>query len=1162
MKALLELVVRRPVAVTMVVLAVVVFGLVSLTRLPVNLLPDVSYPTLTVRTEYAGAAPIDVEKLVTRRLEENLAVIGNLVSFWSTSRAGFSDIVLEFEWGTPMTFATQDVREKVDQVAARLPEGVEQPLTLRYDPTLDPVMRLALYPRPEYSREDGSHLYELRRHAEEDLQRQIETLPGVAAVQVRGGFEEEWRIELDEALLKQHDMPASVVADRVATENVNAAGGILRSGDRELLVRSIGEFVRIEELAELVVGVRNGKPVRVRDLGRVVAGRKERDVISRVEGRESVEVEIYKEAGANVVDVARVVKSRLFGADWEARLHDGTYVPKPAEQVAPTEGEASVIGGQMPVASMLATEGIETRVLSDQSVFIQRSLDEVRNAGLLGALLAVFVLYTFLRRIGPTLIISLAIPISVIATFAPLYLAGVSLNIMSLGGLALGVGMLVDSAIVVLEAITRRREEGEPRVEAAVSGTREVGLAVLASTVTTIAVFLPIVFVEGIAGEFFRDQALAVVFSLTAALLAALFFIPMCAALGGGRTGTLAGARAGLRHVLPWAIADWQTSRSLGALWRRPDRGLIRKVLGTLPEVLIRLPIELVGRCLGTGLLGIALLAAALVGLPVFGVLWLLRWPLALFDRVWRLVEAGYLRLVSAALAHRMVVLVVAAAFSAWAFSRTGDLGVELVPKVHQGEFTIETQLPVGTPVAATDRVGRAITESVREALAEQDIAVAGIASASGVSREVIAKAGDGKHTSRVHVRLSPTDDLSGLEERAIGAIRRRLATIPEVPEPIFTRPALFTSETAIEIQLIGPDLQRIQAAAGVVEQRLRESPIVSDVQSTHRAGHPELVIHPDRAQLAFHGLHAGDMAALVRDKILGRIATRVTRGDRKIDVRVRVPEQDLDERSKILGLRVNPAGERPIPLGAVAQVDQRPGPAEIRRVGGERAVVLSAEVAGADLLGAADDIQTRIAELRETNPGLFDGVTVRVGGQSEESRRSVGALLGALLIAVFLVYIVLASQFESLVHPFVILFSIPLALVGVILTLDFLEVEVSVVVLIGVILLAGIVVNNAIVLVDCVNRLRREGASRDAALREAGRLRLRPIIMTTATTVLGLLPLAIGLGEGTEIRAPMAVTVIAGLTMSTLLTLVVVPVVYSLVSGPGPITAGGEEQA
>lgn len=1165
-QGLIGLVVRRPVAVLMVVLAVATFGLVSLQKLPVTLLPDISYPTLTVRTEYEGAAPAEVEKLVTRALEENLSVISNLVGFRSISRAGVSDVILEFEWDTEMAFATQDVREKVDQVKSRLPQGVEHPLILRYDPTLDPIMRLALYA----SGDSEVDLYELRRVAEEDLRRQLESLPGIAAVRVRGGYEEEWRIELNEDRLKQRGIAASGLISRIGLENANVAGGVLRDGDRESLVRTLGEIRTLEELRELVVDVKGGEPVRIRDLGTVLRGFKERDVITRIEGRESVEIEIFKEAGANVVDVAHTVKTRLFGKNWNKTLVNGEYDPslEPEEEEKEDDDKSSRRRGRggggskkkivdekaLALAGVMHQNGINARLLSDQSVFIEASISEVRDAALIGAVLAVLVLFAFLRRLSPTAIISVTIPISVVATFAPLFLAGVTLNIMSLGGLALGIGMLVDSAIVVLESISRRRESGDGVIDAAVHGTREVGLAVLASTLTTVAVFLPMVFVEGIAGEFFRDQALAVVFSLLASLIAALFFIPMLASRRMTMKSTGATGRVDLlRRLSPTGFDQYISVRRIREL-RAGGGNRAAAWLGIVFEA-IRLPIEFVARLalapllvLIVVLVGIVISTGKGIGLLLAPVLWV-------FDKAYAALEATYGVVLAGALKVRVVILLVAAGLTWFAWTRTAGLGVELVPKVHQGEFTVESQLDVGTPVETTDRVSATVADLIERALGREGITISGMATSAGVPRDVIAKAGEGKHSSKVHVRIDPEGgDLEALEERAKEAIRQEFASIAGAKRPIFVTPSLFSTKTSLEVEVIGPILEDIRYVADQVEARMRELDGLTDIQSTNRTGYPELVIRPDREQLTLYNLKARDVANLVRDKVQGAVSTRVSRGDRKIDVLVRAPRDEVSEPEDILNLRVNDDGTDPIPLRTVAALDQRPGPAEIRRVRGERAVILSADVKDLDLTRAAEEIEAIVAELRAENPSAFREVSVRVAGQREESDRSMQSMLFAGLIAVFLVYIVMASQFESLIHPLVILFTIPLALVGVVFALEALAIKVSVVVLIGVILLVGIVVNNAIVLVDCVNQRRREGLDRDTALKEAGQLRLRPILMTTTTTVLGLLPLAIGLGEGAEIRTPMAITVIAGLITSTVLTLVVIPVVYSLVSGKGPL--------
>ncbi|MFQ5632246.1 MAG: efflux RND transporter permease subunit, partial [bacterium] len=521
----------RPVAILMVVIGVVVFGWISYAQLPLNLMPDISYPSLTVRTEYTGTAPEEIETTISRPVEQALGVVGNLVSISSISKAGQSDVKLEFTWDTDMNQATSDVREKLDQVF--LPDDAKRPLILRYDPSLDPIMRLGL--------SGGPSLFFTRYLAEEDIKRKLETIEGVAAVKVKGGLEEEIRVEMDEQQLTLIGINIQQVNNRLAQENVNLAGGNLREGQTEYLVRTLNEFKTVDEVAEVVIGAWNGREIKIKDDGRVSRTNKEREIITRIDGKESVEIEIYKEADANIVSVAERVNNAVFGTPEQQafvrNLEQKEQKPEPTNGSAePTNGHSDGDGGQNNelnkrrmtnfIAYTLPGE-MEIVKLSDQSVFIENSIDDVKTTAVIGGLLAVLVLFVFLRNLTATIIVGVSIPVSIVATFAPMKIFDVSLNIMSLGGLALGIGMLVDNSIVVLESIARCREEGDNLIQATIRGVSEVGGAVFASTLTTIAVFFPIVFVEGVAGQIFGDMALTVVFSLLASLAVALFLIPM-----------------------------------------------------------------------------------------------------------------------------------------------------------------------------------------------------------------------------------------------------------------------------------------------------------------------------------------------------------------------------------------------------------------------------------------------------------------------------------------------------------------------------------------------------------------------------------------------------------------------------------------------------------
>ncbi|MEE8468509.1 MAG: efflux RND transporter permease subunit, partial [Planctomycetota bacterium] len=517
----LAFVATRPVAITMFMLALGVFGAVSLSKLPMDLLPEISYPTLTVRTAYPGAAPEDVEDRVSERLQEALATLPGLVRTTSVSRAGFSDVVLEFDWGTEMTFAVPEVRDRVDGV--RLPDGVDRPLILRYDPNLDPILRIGV--RPASDSEDEEALIRLRWLAEKRIKRELEGYEGVAAVQVRGGLKEEILVSVDPHLLAALNLDPSTIGQRLAQENLNASGGKIREGSTEYLVRTLNEFQDIEEIRDLAIVRRGEAAIRIRDVATVTRTHAEREVITRLDGREAVEIAIFREAGANIVDVAKAVREGLFGTQEQQK--------KAQELIGRGKTRTSQLNfeerRQVGFLGWALRDEVRMETLSDQSRFIGAAIDDVRDAALIGALLAVAVMWVFLRRLSATFIIGVSIPISVIVTFAPMFLLDVSLNIMSLGGLALGVGMLVDNAIVVLESITRCREEGDSLSQAAIRGVSEVGGAITASTLTTVAVFAPIVFVHGIAGQIFGDQAVTVVSSLLVSLLVAVLFIPMLA---------------------------------------------------------------------------------------------------------------------------------------------------------------------------------------------------------------------------------------------------------------------------------------------------------------------------------------------------------------------------------------------------------------------------------------------------------------------------------------------------------------------------------------------------------------------------------------------------------------------------------------------------------
>jgi len=1193
----------RPVAVLMVFVALVVFGYFSLGQLPVTLMPDMSYPTLTVRTEYPGAAPEEVENDISRRIEEQLGVISGLSEVSSISRAGISDVVLEFTWGSSMSDAIQNTLEKLDTV--RLPRGAEKPLLLQYDPSLDPVMELSLSfgEDPDVSSSQvnpstrASDARRLRRLAELQVKRSLEPVKGVAAVRVRGGLEEEIHVLVDATELQRSNLSMNQVVSRLSAENINAAGGRIREGEAEYMIRTINEYQNLDEIANTVISRRDGKEIRLKDMARVTYGQKDQEMLTRTDGLESVQIDIFKEADSNMVQVARRVKQALGSAEG---------------------GENAGLAGRL-----WKNEQVLLKMVADRSVFIQGSIQEVKSTAIFGGALAILVLFLFLRDLRTTLIIALSIPISVAVTFAPLNVLKVSLNIMSLGGLAMGIGMLVDSSIVVLESIYRCRQEGDDVRMAAVRGTREVRGAVIASTLTSICVFFPMVFVEGMAGQVFGDLGLTVVTSLLVSLLVAVLFIPMLASRHRNRqtmgidvgihpllrSGPSLNPRSLMMHwlvpilllllameavVIAWGVwHSWDTGSELlmASIWetiRLPCLrvGFVWGVISLIPTVMGMIHTRASfssGDSLGPELLWHSWPPSSATGrrpwflLRVLTVLY--QWPrmavsmllqligfnfvfaiqggVLFFSQVTaRMVAIGrlyrpstsrwfsrfnahaYRALLSRCLRYPKTVFALALCCMGMTWVLAQQLESELLPEVRQNEFTMEVALPVGTPLEETVGLLQAIERSLleqKEALEIETLLVM-----YGFDTANMKSADEGEHSAKFKVLLQPMEDPQVAEMKVIRAMRRLFEQIPDADYRV-TRPVLFSSKKPVVVQINGEELHELKRLSDQSVTLLRESDQLSDVEPTLKRGAPELQISYDRLQMIRHGLTIGSVANQVRDLVKGAEATRLNRKDKRVPIVVRLATEDRETLEDVGHLIVNPGGSNPLPLNAVASLSVGEGPSEIRRIDGNRVALVQANIGGRSLGAAVDEVD-RILKERIEWP---DSLSYLITGQNQEWQRSRSSLYLALGLSVFLVYVIMASQFESLWQPFIIMVTIPLAFVGSVIGLRWMGMNVSVVVFLGLIMLAGIVVNNAIVLVDYTNTLRSRGMDLREAVIEACRVRLRPILMTTATTVLGLFPLALGLGEGAEIRAPMAVTVIGGLLSSTLLTLVTIPTLY-----------------
>ncbi|CAE6773579.1 efflux RND transporter permease subunit [Xanthomonas arboricola pv. corylina] len=1105
---------RRRVTIAMITVTMLLFGLIALRSLKVNLLPDLSYPTLTVRTEYTGAAPAEIETLVTEPVEEAVGVVRNLRKLKSISRTGQSDVVLELAWGTNMDQASLEVRDKME--ALSLPLETKPPVLLRFNPSTEPIMRLALSPKqaPASDNDAIRQLTGLRRYADEDLKKKLEPVAGVAAVKVGGGLEDEIQVDIDQQKLAQLNLPIDNVITRLKEENVNISGGRLEEGSQRYLVRTVNQFVDLDEIRNMLVttqsssgsaaeaamqqmyaiaastgsqaalaaaaevqstssasssSIAGGMPVRLKDVAEVRQGYKEREAIIRLGGKEAVELAIYKEGDANTVSTAAALRKRL-------------------EQL-----KATVPGD------------VEITTIEDQSHFIEHAISDVKKDAVIGGVLAILIIFLFLRDGWSTFVISLSLPVSIITTFFFMGQLGLSFNVMSLGGLALATGLVVDDSIVVLESIAKARERGLSVLDAAIAGTREVSMAVMASTLTTIAVFLPLVFVEGIAGQLFRDQALTVAIAIS--LVVSMTLIPMLSSLKGAP---------------PMAFPDepshpqWQPQQR----WLKPVAAGRRGAGASVRYAFFAVAWAVVKLWRGI----------ARVVSPV------MRKASDLAMAPYGRAERGYLAMLPAALRRPGLVLGLAAAAFIGTVLLVPMLGADLIPQLAQDRFEMTVKLPSGTPLAQTDALVREL-----QLAHDKDPGIASLYGVSGSGTRLDANPTEsGENIGKLTVVMAG----GGSPEVEAAATRRLRSSMVGHPgaQVDFARPALFSFSTPLEVELRGQDLGELERAGQKLAAMLRANGHYADVKSTVEEGFPEIQIRFDQERAAALGLTTRQIADVIVKKVRGDVATRYSFRDRKIDVLVRAQHSDRASVDAIRQLIVNPGSSRPVRLAAVAEVVATTGPSEIHRADQTRVAIVSASLHDMDLGGAVREVESMVR-----NDPLAAGVGMHIGGQGEELAQSVKSLLFAFGLAIFLVYLVMASQFESLLHPFVILFTIPLAMVGAVLALLMTGKPVSVVVFIGLILLVGLVTKNAIILIDKVNQLREEGVPKREALIEGARSRLRPIVMTTLCTLFGFLPLAVAMGEGAEVRAPMAITVIGGLLVSTLLTLLVIPVVYDL---------------
>jgi HAE1 family hydrophobic/amphiphilic exporter-1 len=1020
--------VKRPIFTTMVTLIVVILGAVSLSRLQIDMLPNIELPTLSIRTDYEGASPEVMERLVTQIIEEIVATVPGVEEITSTSSEGRSRLRVSFVWGTEIDTAAIDVQGKLEDEINELPDDIVRPRIRKFDIASFPVVLLGIS-----SDLDPVELTEL---IEVQIRYRFARIPGVAQVDVWGGFNREVRIELDPDRIKAAGLPLDRVLDAIRDANLDLPAGKIEQGRYEVMLRAPAEFINLDQIRDTVIVRRDGAAITLGQIAAVKDTYEKLTRIVRVNGGRGLRVAIRKQANANTVEVSRRILAEI----------------EAVNQAFP----------QIKIVPVI-----------NQGNFIERSIANVARSVLYGGGLAIVVLLFFLRSIRTTLVISLSIPISIVATFALIFFGGFTLNLMTLGGLALGVGMMVDSSIVVLENIFRRRiEKGEAPVEASVEGAREVGPAIIASTITTLVIFLPLIFVRGVSGILFKELAYVIIFALICSLTVALTLVPMLA------------------------------SRLLTSSQQRPKDPVPRTNNWA------------------------AAANTAFAGL-----------------------ENIYLELLRWVLGHRLVTVFAAAAVLGASLLLLPLIGSEFLPPSDEGEVRINGKMEIGTRLELVDQQTRIMEQIVKPAVPEAVASVVSVG-ASGW------RAGAGSE-GQIRMSLLPAAQRQRSNVQIARDLRRRLdGSVPgmeirvRAPQGQFILERILGGDEGLTIEIRGYELATLDALAASVAKLIVDVPGITDVQTSLEAGIPQQEIRVNRDKVADLGLSVRDVTRLLQTAVAGSKAGEYRSGGNSYRILVQLKDAEKRSLNEILNLTLTTASGEKVALRNVVTSEGSRGPILIDRKDQQRRVTVRANVSGRDLGSVAADTQTLLSQI--PHPVGYD---LMVAGDFEEQQKAFRELVISLVLALVLVYMVLACQYESLRDPLVVMFSVPLAAVGVLLTLFITTTTLNVQSYIGCIMLGGIVVNNAILLVDQAGRLIHHGMRTRDALTEAGRRRLRPILMTTLTTILGLAPLALGIGEGSDAQAPLARAVVGGLTGSTLITLVLIPAVYSLFH-PDPKTS------
>jgi HAE1 family hydrophobic/amphiphilic exporter-1 len=1016
-----RLAIHRPITMFMISAVILLLGTISLLRLPVDLMPDVTFPSITVRVGYAGVGPLEIEELIVRPIEQAVSAVAGLERLESTASEGTGRVTLNFAWGTDLSEAADEVRSRIDRIRARLPEEADPPTIFKFDSTAMPIMSVGV--------EGDLDRVTLREIAQNDLSQRLERVPGVASVSVEGGLRRQIHVDLSKEKITALNLPVERVVNIINSENQNTPLGEVDEGDTTYLVRSQGQYQNLEDIKNLVVMTRQGVPVYLKDIAEVSDSTEDFRSFTRLDGKPAVRMRVTKQSGENTVAIADGVRA-----------------------------EVERINREVP--------NVRLSVLDDSSVFIRRSISSVREHAMVGGILVMLIIFLFLRDVRATFIVFTSIPISVVGTFALLYFAGFTLNTMTFGGLALGIGMIVDASIVVLENTFRHMEHGKDRLTASIDASEEVWSAILASTLTHIAVFIPLLFLTGVSSILFTQLSIVVIFSLSMSLFVAVTVVPV------------------------------------------------------LCSMILQLPKPASER---KGVLA-----------PLYG--WSERFLNGMDDK--------YRQLVHVAISHRPTVLGIGTGLFVLAVFILPTVGFELMPQTDEGEVTVDAELPVGTRIERTHAVIERLEEMIREAVPASERTML-ISNAGGGGF-----GGGSTARGNVNIRLVPRDQRSRSNEEIARDLRRRLSGLPGVI--IRARPSGGNFQMnrllggggsgRLALEIRGHDLADARRVALQARNLMEHTPGIADVQIGRDDGRPELSIRVDRPKAALLGLSVSSVATTIQTNVAGTQAAFFRDRGNEYPIVVRLREEDRGRISDIDTVLIATPQGQVVPAGNVLAVDNSTGPVSVDRKNQERIMRISAEPE-VTLSDAVKRVNERLSQIN-----VPQDFTVGFGSEVEEQAKAFSQLQLLLVLAILLVYAVMASQYESLRDPFIIMFSVPLAAIGVVLALKLTGTPFSLQAYIGVIMLAGIVVSNAILLVDYTNILRRrDHVPLRQAVERAGRTRLRPILMTSLATVLGLLPMALGLGEGAELQAPLARVVIGGLLTSTLITLVFVPCVYTV---------------